>query len=424
MEDKLTEKEASLILKQAKEQQEEFDRESKRELLDAIFKKAAASKPHQYETLKPHDVTLTSALCCRRGDACNLVSDSEDDEHEDKVEDETDEASEYEAELEELTDADRALFERFSRPTTETGLSLSETILKKLSATFSSIDSKEPIKEPSSSSRSSTQEASTASLLDNAKVVEVYTRLGELLSRYKAGKLPKAFKVLPVLRDWQAILALTQPASWTPHAVYQGTRLFSSILNSGLTQRYYAAILLPHVRQDLAQHKKLNYHLYLALKKSLYKPAAFFKGILLPLCLEDGAVSLKEASILASVLAKASIPVLHAAAAILQLTQLSFTGAILIFLRTLLDKKYTLPYAVIDALVLYFVAFINESRPLFVLWHQALLVFVQRYKMELTTVQRDQLVHLVACKSHPTISSLVLQELEHSVCRQDSALLS
>ncbi len=29
---------------------------------------------------------------------------------------------------------------------------------------------------------------------------------------------------------------------------------------------------------------KLNLHLYEALKKSLYKPAAFFKGVLFPLC--------------------------------------------------------------------------------------------------------------------------------------------
>lgn len=29
---------------------------------------------------------------------------------------------------------------------------------------------------------------------------------------------------------------------------------------------------------------KLNYQLYEALKKSLYKPAAFFKGILFPIC--------------------------------------------------------------------------------------------------------------------------------------------
>ena len=34
---------------------------------------------------------------------------------------------------------------------------------------------------------------------------------------------------------------------------------------------------------------KLNVHLYEALKKSLYKPAAFFKGVLFPLCEVSGA---------------------------------------------------------------------------------------------------------------------------------------
>ena len=43
-------------------------------------------------------------------------------------------------------------------------------------------------------------------------------------------------------------------------------------------------ILLDKVRDDIAENKKLNYHLYMALKKSLYKPGAFFKGLLFPLC--------------------------------------------------------------------------------------------------------------------------------------------
>jgi len=43
-------------------------------------------------------------------------------------------------------------------------------------------------------------------------------------------------------------------------------------------------ILLDKVRDDIAENKKLNYHLYMALKKALYKPGAFFKGLLFPLC--------------------------------------------------------------------------------------------------------------------------------------------
>lgn len=50
------------------------------------------------------------------------------------------------------------------------------------------------------------------------------------------------------------------------------------------SRRFYNLILMPRVRDDIAEYKKLNFHLYMAVRKSLYKPAAFFKGFLLPLC--------------------------------------------------------------------------------------------------------------------------------------------
>ena len=45
----------------------------------------------------------------------------------------------------------------------------------------------------------------------------------------------------------------------------------------------------------------------------------------------------------------------------------------------LLDKKYSLPYRVVDALVAHFYRFAADPRDLPVLWHQCLLVFVQRW---------------------------------------------
>lgn len=36
-----------------------------------------------------------------------------------------------------------------------------------------------------------------------------------------APQVPKAFKVIPNLQNWEEILYLTEPESWTPHAVYQ-----------------------------------------------------------------------------------------------------------------------------------------------------------------------------------------------------------
>ncbi len=34
-------------------------------------------------------------------------------------------------------------------------------------------------------------------------------------------QVPKAFKVIPNLQNWEEILYLTEPENWSPHAVYQ-----------------------------------------------------------------------------------------------------------------------------------------------------------------------------------------------------------
>ena len=202
-------------------------------------------------------------------------------------------------------------------------------------------------------------------------------RVGQLLSRYKSGKLPKAFKIIPSLANWEELLYLTQPESWSPHATYEATRMFVSNLKQEQVQRFLSLVLLDRVRDDITENKKLNYHLYMAIKKALYKPAAFFKGFLFPLC-ESGTCTLKEAAIIGSALTKVSIAVLHSSAAILRLSQMDYTGPNSLFIRILLDKKYALPYKVIDGLVEHFQRFRNDTREMPVLWHQSLLVFAQR----------------------------------------------
>lgn len=66
--------------------------------------------------------------------------------------------------------------------------------------------------------------------------------------------------------------------------MYQGVRIFASNLKENMAQRFYNLVLLPRIRDDIDEYKKLNFHLYQALKKSLFKPGAFMKGILIPLC--------------------------------------------------------------------------------------------------------------------------------------------
>ena len=76
------------------------------------------------------------------------------------------------------------------------------------------------------------------------KVAQVYTDIGKILSRYTAGKLPKAFKVIPSLANWEEVLYLTRPDQWTPQAMYAATRIFASNLNPKMAQRFYNLVLL------------------------------------------------------------------------------------------------------------------------------------------------------------------------------------
>ena len=96
----------------------------------------------------------------------------------------------------------------------------------------------------------------------------------------------------------------------------------------------------------------------------------------------QGGCTLKEAAVLSSVLSRVSIPIMHSAAALGRLAQLDYSGPTSLFIRVLLDKKYALPYKVLDRVWEHFVRLANEHKTqgtkLPVLWHQSLLVFVQR----------------------------------------------
>merc|ERR1712187_982798 len=120
----------------------------------------------------------------------------------------------------------------------------------------------------------------------------------------------------PNLSNWEEVLSLTNPLGWKPAAMCEAVAIFASNLNPRMAQRFYNLVLLPAVRQNIAEYKKLNFHYYRSLRKTIFKPAAFFKGIVLPLAAEN--CTLREAALLSGVLSKTSIPVMHAAATIVR----------------------------------------------------------------------------------------------------------
>lgn len=267
------------------------------------------------------------------------------------------------------------------------------------------------------------------------------SRIGDFLSRYKSGPLPKPFKVLPTIPRWEEILSLTNPDQWTPNACYQATRIFVSGKNA-VAERFLNMVILDRVREDIRETKRLNPHLFNALKKGLYKPLAWVKGFLIPLA-ASGTLTLREATIVSAVLARVSIPVVYSAAALWGLCDVAAErasqgteggGAINILIRTLLDKRYALPYRVIDELVFHFLRFRSVDpaavsreealklgprseaaaamkAKLPVIWHQCLLSFAQRYRNEITEDQREALLDLLLTHGHAVIGPEVRKEL-------------
>jgi len=50
-------------------------------------------------------------------------------------------------------------------------------------------------------------------------------------------------------------------------------------------------------------------------------------------------------------------------------------------MKLLIEKKYALPYRVLDAMVAHFMKFLEDERIMPVIWHQSLLAFVLRFAL-------------------------------------------
>ncbi|KQK16740.1 hypothetical protein BRADI_1g30290v3 [Brachypodium distachyon] len=310
--------------------------------------------------------------------------------------------SEYDGGVAEIDEEDEKALAAFMSKDTSSKRTLGDIILQKIREKDATVSAgRPPVK------------------LDES-VVEIYKEVGKLLSRYTSGKIPQSFKRIPSLVCWAEVLQLTELEHWSPNAVYQATRLFSSNMNAKNAVRFYDAILLPRIRNDIKQNKRLHFALYQSIKKSLYKPAAFFKGILLPLC-QEGNCTLREAVITGSIIQKVTIPPLHASAALMKLADMEYCGTTSYFIKLFLDKKYALPYRVLDAVFAHFMRFLDDERNMPVIWHQSLLAFVERYKNELEKKDKEKLARLLDHQKHYLVTPEIRRELRSGANRGEKA---
>ncbi|KAL6660210.1 hypothetical protein ACP70R_002332 [Stipagrostis hirtigluma subsp. patula] len=251
--------------------------------------------------------------------------------------------------------------------------------------------------------------------LDNG-VVQLYKEVGQFLSRYTSGKIPQAVKRIPSLECWLEVLQLTEPANWSPNAVYQATRLFSSNMTTKNAERFYEAILLPRVRNDIRQNKRLHFALYQSLKNSFISLQPLTRAFCCR-SVGEGNCTLREAVIIGSIIQKVSIPFLHASVALVKLAEMEYCGTTSYFIKLFLDKKYALPYKALDAVLAHFMRFLDEERIMPVIWHQSLLAFVERYKNELEKKDKEKLSRLLDHQKHYLVTPEIRRELRSSCNR-------
>ncbi|KAG9390828.1 Bystin [Carpediemonas membranifera] len=246
------------------------------------------------------------------------------------------------------------------------------------------------------------------------KIRDMYVDLGKsVLSRYRSGKLPLAFHILPQTKQWPELLELTNPASWTPQATYAvAHKLVSNLKDQNrILHDFLRGVLLEKCIADIEENGKLNHHYYQALRKCLYKPEAFFSGIYLPMA--EMEVNKKVAIIVGSVVANYSIPVKFSQVTMYLLAthpDIPFSPISVLLLRILLQKRYKLDTKTIRTLIVFFAEKTPEG-PMPLVWQNSLLLFVQSNGDRLTAEQKNTVLSAAGRHRHGAITRLVQQAL-------------
>ena len=182
----------------------------------------------------------------------------------------------------------------------------------------------------------------------------------------------------------------------------QAVNIFASNFDPVRAEEFYRSWLSPAVKRDLANSKKLNVHLYEALKKALYKTNAWFKGIMFEFCSET--TMLREMKVIESLVSKMSIPVITASVAMLKLMEMPPTTPVVHYLAAFLNKHYTLPKRVLTGITEYLLTFTLQEGELSVAWQTLFLTLVKQYGQSLDEMAKGALQELARIKPHKLIT--------------------
>ncbi|CAH8605015.1 unnamed protein product [Schistosoma bovis] len=230
----------------------------------------------------------------------------------------------------------------------------------------------------------------------------------DVLRSYRSGPLPKTIKMLPHLEGWDSLLEMLKPLEWSVHVYPRIVKVFASKGHEP-ANHFYESYLLPKVKQDIEENKRLCVHLYEALIASMFRPEEFVSGVYLPWVQSE--ISKTEGVILSNLIKRATLKSRFAAVALALTLEEDFSIPRSMVIETFLTKKYHLPEAAVQRIIDYFISFDKDCTVYFtdekrmpLTWFKSLLVFLEFYRHCVNPSQREKLLKLCRRHEHPQIT--------------------
>ena len=91
------------------------------------------------------------------------------------------------------------------------------------------------------------------------------------------------------------------------------------------------------------------------MKRALFRPSSFFRGLLVPFCKSE--VTMRQAQIMGYIILQTRLPTHHLSAGLMMMLDLPFKKQILVILKFMIDKKSNLHSLVLNRIVGWFLGF-------------------------------------------------------------------
>ncbi|TGZ59900.1 hypothetical protein CRM22_008826 [Opisthorchis felineus] len=231
----------------------------------------------------------------------------------------------------------------------------------------------------------------------------------DVLKHYRSGPLPKTVKMLPHLPGWEGLLEILKPLEWTIHAYPRVVKVFAS-KGREPALHFYENYLLPKVKQDIEENRRLSVHMFEALIASMFRAEEFVSGVFLPWIQSD--MSKTEGVILAHLIKKATLKSRFAAVALALTLEEDFSIPRSLVIEALLSKRYNMPEAALSRVIQYFLSFDKDCTAYYtdenrmpVTWFRTLLLFLESYRHCVLPDDRTSLIKLCRRHEHPQITA-------------------